>query len=241
MYICIFIDSPKGCKASIPFIHFFYIFSLFSRITFSFPFYTTFYIFFIVYIKFYFIFYLILLFSARLVTPRTRRSLALLFLSPYLHISYYSLYSCTQSPFPSLSTSVSLSFIPFSLPFLFLSSPPPPSSPLPVLLSLFPLSISVIHSSLLPSSSSISFILSPIPLPPFCTESIRYMFQRFFLSPTYSTPSLLFRSPVPTFPHLISHSIPRYSFLPSLFPSHLYVFRYSPSTVISQYHLLYLD
>ena len=38
MNIWIFIDFPKGWKASTPFIHFFYIFSLFSRIYILLPF-----------------------------------------------------------------------------------------------------------------------------------------------------------------------------------------------------------
>ena len=210
-----FLIFRKGYKA----LFLLYLLSFFTYVfTLSFPFYTTFYIFLIVYITFYLIFYFILLFFARLASPRTLRSLALLFLSLYPHIPYL-FYTLIHSLFP----------LPFRLPFRsrsfhshfhYCSSPLPCSSPSPVLLSLLLLSISVIHSSPLPSLSSISLFVSLIaPPPPIYTASIQHMFPRFLLPSTYSTPSLLL-SPVPTFSHLISYPILRHSFVPILFSSH---------------------
>ena len=111
----------------------FYIFSLFPRtyistffspvFTFSFPFY----IFLVItsYITFYLIFYLILLFSARLATPRTPRSPYFSYLLILMfHTCILFLYIFIHSLSPPFSTSVSLSFISFSLSFLFISFPP---------------------------------------------------------------------------------------------------------------------
>ena len=165
LYVCIFIDSLKGYKASLISL------SLCSiRI---FYFYT-----------FFFFFYTFI-----------HRFFPLPFRLPFLSHSFHShFHSCT--------------------------SPLPRSSPSLALFSLLTLSISVIHSSPLRSSFSISLILSPIVLfSPLFVLHLSNTCSHDSSSPPH-TP-LLFRSPVPTSPHLISYPIPRYSFVPFLFPSHL--------------------
>ena len=196
-----------------------------SVFTFSFPFY----IFLIItsYITFYLIFYLILSFSARLATTRTPHSLYFSYLPILMFHTYFlHLYIFIHSPFP----------LPFRLPFLSYSLHSHFHSCSPPLLSFACSSFSsdpfYFRYPFFAFSFLTQYFTYPFPhrslLPPFCTASIQYMFPRFFLSRTYSIPRYsihLVRSPVPTTPHIISHPIPRYSFAPFLFPSHLSVFR----------------
>ena len=161
---------------------------MFSHVfTFYLPFYTTFYIFLIVCITFYLIFYFILLFTARL--ARFTFLISFLIFRTYFILLYSLFPHSFRRPFLSHS---------FHSHSHSCSSPLPRSSPSVVPLSLLTLSISVIHYSPLPSSSSIPLILSPIVL-----SSLLFVLH---ISNTCSHDC----SRPPHTLHLLSSSVPQY-------------------------------
>ena len=135
---------------------------------------------------------------------RLARFTSLISLSSYLLSTFYFY---TQSLSPLISTSVSLSFIPFSLSFLFLSSPP-----------LFSFACASFSSDVLyfryPFFAS-SFLIQHFPN--FCPIHVPMILPLPDILDTCPLPFPNTNLPSSHFPYPIS----RYCFVPFLFPSHI--------------------